>query len=247
MTDFLFLEFLNDREEFDKHQSNERRRVRLNSSVYDHTTSFTESPPFSDRLSAIGSSSPRCGENGSIYNRRTISPESSDSFNEVPEDPGSNVSGCPYSTEPETTGAVCASDTAQIQTSTSLSSSVRVLGCCTSDSDADLSRMNSWANIPLVEPAPFQGLQSDALYDPRFNAQPFDPLYDPRFDAQPFDPFYNLGFHVQPVDVLYDPRFNAQPFDPLVQPVSDPQLAVQSGHVDHPSPHMQQVTELGGI
>lgn len=87
----------------------------------------------------------------------------------MPEDLGSNISSCPYSTKPETTDTVYTSDTAQIQTSTSLLSSVQILGYCTSDSDTDLSRINLWANIPLIELAPFQGLQSDALYNPRFN------------------------------------------------------------------------------
>lgn len=94
--------FLGVREEFNQHQPNKRKHKRPKYSLYDHTGSSTESPPFSDRLSTIESSSSNTDENGSIHCRPTSPQESLDSLSEVLERPQSNISSSPYSTGPET-------------------------------------------------------------------------------------------------------------------------------------------------
>ncbi|KAJ9491409.1 hypothetical protein VN97_g1839 [Penicillium thymicola] len=156
------------RAELEKHQSNKRIRVRTSSSANDHTTSPNELSRLSHQLTASDQAAIQCairspslciGENGSIHYRCTSSEGSSDSFDEVSDIPESNLSNPHQNMGQGTTDAECASNnTTQINKLPS----TRIPRSGTGYSRASMPGMMAWPDIPLMEPAPVQTLQSNS-------------------------------------------------------------------------------------
>ncbi|KAJ5195766.1 hypothetical protein N7449_006245 [Penicillium cf. viridicatum] len=245
--------FLDIREDFDKQQSNERirmRRISLNSSVHDFTNSSTESPPSSDRPSAIESTSPRSNKTRS---HPPTSPQ------ESLEQPMSEFSGSSYSTGREASPFV---GHGQSHTRPSEPPSQRRLpliksqmeGINWSDCAGTLpqrifnpSRMpNSAAESP-ISPLPssenhsnIENTRSDIVSS---TSQPQDPSIQPEAGISDSRNYYNPWLYV---------HATSQPHDPSIQPCASTNDAqIQSDdwpNVHTPSqPHDPSIQPEAGI
>ncbi|KAJ5161020.1 hypothetical protein N7492_006412 [Penicillium capsulatum] len=232
--------FLRVREDFNQHQPNKRKHTRPNHSPYDHADSSTESPPLSDRLGTMESSSSNTGENGSIHYRPTSPQESPASLNEMLEHPQSNSSGSPCSTSPETPQLIGCGLDDQNHTrhcdpssqqrrhlnpsyTTSLSRLRRSPGSPLYNRGSRSNIVNAMSEFILSDPQHGPSIQPS--FDANNTQVPFDPWQNAQVTPQAHGPSIQPYFDANNTQVPFDPWQNAQvtpqAHGPSIQPYFD--------------------------